>query len=108
MLDAMIASTKERELIAFRIGEQEFCVDIMAVREIRGWAPVTKLPHSPMFLRGVLNLRGGGPAHRRSRGPARLAGVGPDRPPRDHRGAGERPGHRPVGGRRVRHPDHRR
>ena len=48
----------ERELIAFRIGEQEFCVDIMAVREIRGWAPVTPLPHSPTFLRGVLNLRG--------------------------------------------------
>ena len=30
----------------------------MAVREIRGWAPVTPLPHSPSFLRGVLNLRG--------------------------------------------------
>jgi purine-binding chemotaxis protein CheW len=30
-----------RELIAFRIGEQEFCVDIMSVREIRGWTPAT-------------------------------------------------------------------
>ena len=58
MLDTTVASAKERELIAFRIGEQEFCVDIMAVREIRGWAPVTPLPHSPPFLRGVLNLRG--------------------------------------------------
>ena len=58
MLDTTVASAKERELIAFRIGEQEFCVDIMAVREIRGWAPVTPLPHSPSFLRGVLNLRG--------------------------------------------------
>ena len=58
MLDVAAASAAERELIAFRIGEQEFCVDIMAVREIRGWAPVTKLPHSPSFLRGVLNLRG--------------------------------------------------
>ena len=28
-----------RELISFRIGEQEFCVDIMEVREIRGWTP---------------------------------------------------------------------
>ncbi len=36
-----------RELIAFRIGEQEFCVDIMSVREIRGWAPATGQPHSP-------------------------------------------------------------
>jgi len=47
-----------RELIAFRIGAQEFCVDIMSVREIRGWTPVTALPQSPGFVRGVVNLRG--------------------------------------------------
>lgn len=47
-----------RELIAFRIGEQEFCVDIRAVREIRGWAPATPLPQSPAYVRGVINLRG--------------------------------------------------
>lgn len=47
-----------RELIAFRIGEQEFCVDIQAVREIRGWTPATALPHAPDYLRGVINLRG--------------------------------------------------
>lgn len=47
-----------RELIAFRIGEQEFCVDIRAVREIRGWTPATPLPHSPSYVRGVINLRG--------------------------------------------------
>jgi purine-binding chemotaxis protein CheW len=47
-----------RELISFRIGEQEFCVDIMAVREIRGWTPATALPQSPAYVRGVINLRG--------------------------------------------------
>src|ERR1700733_11207117 len=47
-----------RELISFRIGAQEFCVDIMAVREIRGWTAATALPQSPSFLRGVINLRG--------------------------------------------------
>jgi purine-binding chemotaxis protein CheW len=47
-----------RELIAFRIGDQEFCVDIMSVREIRGWTPATALPHSPGFVLGVINLRG--------------------------------------------------
>src|SRR4051794_1684925 len=47
-----------RELISFRIGAQEFCVDIMAVREIRGWTPATALPQSPSFVRGVINLRG--------------------------------------------------
>lgn|GEM_PF-468234 len=34
------------ELIAFRMGTQEFCVDIMSVREIRGWTKVTALPKS--------------------------------------------------------------
>lgn len=47
-----------RELIAFRIGDQEFCVNIMNVREIRGWTPATALPHSPRHMLGVINLRG--------------------------------------------------
>lgn len=47
-----------RELIAFRIGHQEFCVDIMAVREIRGWSAATPLPRAPGYVRGVINLRG--------------------------------------------------
>lgn len=46
------------ELISFRIEDQEFCLDIMAVREIRGWTPATPLPHSPPYVRGVINLRG--------------------------------------------------
>ncbi|WP_064693804.1 chemotaxis protein CheW [Rhizobium aegyptiacum] len=48
----------DRELIAFRIGDQEFCVNIMSVREIRGWTPATAMPHSPAYLLGVINLRG--------------------------------------------------
>lgn len=47
-----------KELISFRIGSQEFCVDIMDVREIRGWTPATALPQAPAFVRGVINLRG--------------------------------------------------
>lgn len=46
------------ELIAFRIGAQEFCVDVMSIREIRGWTPATPLPATPDFMRGVINLRG--------------------------------------------------
>jgi purine-binding chemotaxis protein CheW len=49
---------ESRELIAFRLGEQEFCLDIMCVRDIRGWTPTTTLPHSPNYVRGVINLRG--------------------------------------------------
>ncbi len=47
-----------REYITFRIGAQYYCVDIMSVREIRGWTPATALPHAPAFVRGVINLRG--------------------------------------------------
>ncbi|QDZ03147.2 chemotaxis protein CheW [Nitratireductor mangrovi] len=49
---------KNSELIAFRLGEQEFCLDIMSVRDIRGWTPTTPLPHSPAYVKGVINLRG--------------------------------------------------
>jgi purine-binding chemotaxis protein CheW len=47
-----------REFVAFRVGAQEFCIDIMGVREIRGWTPATPLPHAPAYVRGVINLRG--------------------------------------------------
>ena len=50
--------THGRELIAFRIGDQEFCVNIMSVREIRGWTPATPMPHAPSYVLGVINLRG--------------------------------------------------
>ena len=46
------------ELIAFRLGSQEFCLDIMSVRDIRGWTPTTPLPHASDYVKGVINLRG--------------------------------------------------
>jgi purine-binding chemotaxis protein CheW len=49
---------KHRELMAFRVGDQEFCVDVTKVREIRGWSPTTPLPHAPQAMLGVINLRG--------------------------------------------------
>lgn len=51
-------STGERKLICFRVGEQEFGVDITDVREIRGWTPATPLPRTMSYVRGVINLRG--------------------------------------------------
>jgi purine-binding chemotaxis protein CheW len=47
-----------REYITFRIGDQYYCIDIMSVREIRGWTPATTLPRAPGYVRGVINLRG--------------------------------------------------
>ncbi|WND02100.1 chemotaxis protein CheW [Temperatibacter marinus] len=46
------------QFVSFKVGDSEYCVDIMAVREIKGWAEVTDLPNTPEFVRGVLNLRG--------------------------------------------------
>jgi purine-binding chemotaxis protein CheW len=58
MSEVLHGRTDTRELIAFRIGNQEFCIDIMTVREIRGWSMATALPRSPRYIRGVINLRG--------------------------------------------------
>lgn len=46
------------ELISVRIGDQAYAIDIMAVREIRGWSAATPLPHAPPHVLGMMNLRG--------------------------------------------------
>ena len=46
------------EFISFAIGDDQYGVDIMAVREIKGWSDITHLPKQPEYVRGVLNLRG--------------------------------------------------
>jgi purine-binding chemotaxis protein CheW len=46
------------EIIAFRLQDQEFCVRTTTIREIRGWAPSTPIPHAPADVLGVMNLRG--------------------------------------------------
>ena len=47
-----------RQFVSFVVGEQHYCVDIMAVREIKAWTGTTALPNSPAHIRGVINLRG--------------------------------------------------
>ncbi len=46
------------ELLSVRLGDQEFALDIMSVREIRGWIASTPLPHAPPYIKGMINLRG--------------------------------------------------
>ncbi|WP_370272311.1 chemotaxis protein CheW [Pseudooceanicola nitratireducens] len=50
--------TQGFELLTFRVADQEYSLDIMSVREIRGWTRTTPMPHAPEFMRGVINLRG--------------------------------------------------
>lgn len=47
-----------QQFLTFTVMDEEFGVDIMTVREIKGWTETTRLPNSPEFMRGVMNLRG--------------------------------------------------
>jgi purine-binding chemotaxis protein CheW len=56
-----VASLLKRDMkqfISFKIGNEEYAIDIMTVREIRGWSQTTMLPHQSPEVCGVMNLRG--------------------------------------------------
>ncbi len=53
-----LANGQGREFLSIRISEQAFALDIMSVREIRGWVASTDLPHAPPYIKGMINLRG--------------------------------------------------
>jgi len=46
------------EFLSFRLGQEEYGVDILKVQEIRGYDTVTRIPETPIFIKGVINLRG--------------------------------------------------
>ncbi len=46
------------QVLTFRLGEEVFAVDIMSVREVLDFTKITKVPQTPEFMRGVINLRG--------------------------------------------------
>jgi len=47
-----------REYLTFKLGNEEYGIDILKVQEIRGYDQVTPIANSPSFLKGVINLRG--------------------------------------------------
>lgn len=55
---AQIYEPDTHKYISFVLGRNEFCVDILTVREIGGWSEPTTLPHAPFYVCGVINLRG--------------------------------------------------
>jgi purine-binding chemotaxis protein CheW len=48
----------EKQYIAFKLGQEEYAVDILAVKEIIRWTHITRVPKAPSFIYGVINLRG--------------------------------------------------
>ncbi len=46
------------QLLTFIVDNQEYGVDILRVREIRGWTAPMPIPNAPSYVRGVINIRG--------------------------------------------------
>ncbi len=46
------------QFLTFQLDNEAYGVDILRVQEIKGWTPVTCIPNTPEYLKGVLNLRG--------------------------------------------------
>lgn len=46
------------EYLAFTLGKEEYGIDILKVQEIRGYETVTRIANAPVFVKGVINLRG--------------------------------------------------
>ena len=49
---------ESHQVLTFVLGNETYGVDILRVQEIRGWSSVTKIPHAPSHILGVMNLRG--------------------------------------------------
>jgi purine-binding chemotaxis protein CheW len=47
-----------KEFLAFKLGTEEYGIDILKVQEIRGYEAVTRIANAPEFIKGVINLRG--------------------------------------------------
>ncbi|MDN4502787.1 chemotaxis protein CheW [Alteromonadaceae bacterium BrNp21-10] len=52
------AHADSREFLSFVLGSEHYALDIMSVKEIRGYEEVTRIANAPPFIKGVINLRG--------------------------------------------------
>jgi len=52
------AISKADQYLTYSVGNEEYGVKILSVREIRGWESVARVPNTPGYIKGVLNLRG--------------------------------------------------
>ncbi len=49
---------RAQEFLTFTLGHEEYAIDILKVQEIRGYEKPTTIANAPVFLKGVINLRG--------------------------------------------------
>jgi purine-binding chemotaxis protein CheW len=55
---AVAEITQTTQYLTFKLGDEVFALDISKVREVLDFTTVTKVPRTPEFMRGVINLRG--------------------------------------------------
>ena len=55
---AVTETTQTTQYLTFKLGDEVFALDIAKVREVLDFTSVTKVPRTPEFMRGVINLRG--------------------------------------------------
>jgi purine-binding chemotaxis protein CheW len=55
---SVIGITRTRQYLTFTLSEERFALDVANVREILEFTSVTRVPQTPEFMRGVINLRG--------------------------------------------------
>ena len=53
-----VNNEEQQEFLTFVLGTENYALDIMTVKEIRGYENVTKIANAPPYIKGVLNLRG--------------------------------------------------
>jgi purine-binding chemotaxis protein CheW len=51
-------SSNEVQLVVFKLGKEEYSVSILQVQEIKRITDITRVPHTPEYIKGVINLRG--------------------------------------------------
>lgn len=55
---AAVVAANGTQFLTFRLGDEEYAIDILCAQEIRGYSTVTPIPNAPHYVRGVMNLRG--------------------------------------------------
>lgn len=55
---AMEATENAQQFLSFKLGGEEYGIDILKVQEIKGWEGATPIPNMPSYILGVINLRG--------------------------------------------------
>ncbi|MEQ9498352.1 MAG: chemotaxis protein CheW [Deltaproteobacteria bacterium] len=57
-IDGLDVNAAEGQLLTFLLAGEEYGVDILRVQEIRGWDSATRVPNTPRYIKGIINLRG--------------------------------------------------